>query len=85
MTGHHIGDNVQFMKLSQFLSDHKMSVAEFATRIGVRRQAVHRYQQGRIPDRETMEMIIRETNGTVTPNDFYPLVGAEDQHDGGAA
>lgn len=60
------------MKLTAWLTDSKVSDAEFASRIGVSRQALWRYRAGdRIPKRDVMERIKAATGGAVTPADFY--------------
>ncbi len=62
------------MQLRAYLTDQAISIAEFAERIGVSVQAVHRYLDGeRIPQRDVMERIHAVTKGKVQPNDFYPL------------
>jgi hypothetical protein len=58
------------MKLSQYLEWKRISCAAFAQRLGVTRQAVHRYRAGQVPIWSVMEQIYDETDGAVTPNDF---------------
>lgn len=64
-----------FMRLSEFLENNDISVAEFARLIGVKSRAtVYRYAEGlRIPDEVVMPKIFSATNGKVTANDFYNL------------
>lgn len=60
------------MQLLAYLTENGLSDAEFAARIGVSRQAVHRYKTGsRIPDRPTMVRISKETENQVTADDFF--------------
>lgn len=60
------------MHLMLWLQRERMSDAEFGRRIGRSQVAVHRYRTGkRVPDRETMPRIVRETRGEVTANDFF--------------
>lgn len=61
------------MKLNDFLPANEISVAEFARRIGVAHEkTVYRYLSGeRHPAPEIMKNIFRETDGRVTPLDFY--------------
>lgn len=60
------------MKLSDWLSSNEIKDADFADRIGVSRQALHRYKTGkRVPERDVMFRIVSETSGSVTANDFY--------------
>lgn len=70
------------MKLSAYLAINEISDADFATAIGVERQAVHRYKSGlRFPTRSVLNKIFDETGGQVTANDFFdfgaPPVSAE--------
>lgn len=60
------------MKLKDYLSASGETPAEFAEKIEVSVQSVHRYINGeRIPDREIMPRITKATNGQITPNSFY--------------
>ena len=60
------------MTLKDWLSREDMTPPQFAERIGRSAEAVRRYVAGeRIPDRETMPVIVEQTAGEVTPNDFF--------------
>lgn len=60
------------MLLQDWLSQEDLSYAQFGNAVSRTAEAVRRYANGeRIPDRETMAAIVRETSGQVTPNDFY--------------
>ena len=62
------------MKITDWLTTNKISDAEFASRIGVSRQALWRYKSGeRIPKRDIIERILRETGGEVRPADFFSI------------
>lgn len=62
------------MKLSAWLEREGIGNGIFGTRIGRSAEAVRRYASGeRIPDRDTMPLIVRETSGDVMPADFYDL------------
>jgi hypothetical protein len=62
------------MKLGDWLEARELRPADFAPRINRTAEAVRRYVVGeRIPDRETMPLIVRETGGEVTANDFFDL------------
>ena len=51
---------------------------QFAAQIGRTAEAVRRYEEGeRIPDRETMPLIVDATAGEVTPNDFFGIATAD--------
>lgn len=64
------------MRLSEYLERRNESEAEFASRIGRSRESVRRYCNGeRIPDRETMPVIVAATDRSVMPNDFFVLEG----------
>lgn len=63
------------MTLKEWLSNHDVSAAEFATRIGRTTEAVRRYVSGeRIPDKATMPLIADATDSAVTANDFFGIV-----------
>lgn len=62
------------MKLDRYLFETKTKPAEFARTLGVSREAVRLYIKGdRLPRRDIMERIVRETDGEVTANDFYEV------------
>lgn len=62
--------------LRDWLTDNEVTDAEFGRRIERSAEAVRRYAAGlRIPDRETMPRIVRETRGEVTANDFFGIEG----------
>lgn len=59
------------MKLSDFLSEHQISQADFANRIGATQAAVSRYLDGkRMPRRYHLARIKEATGGSVTADDF---------------
>lgn len=65
------------MTLKDWLEAEGVTVPRFATRIGRTNEAVRRYVTGeRIPDRETMPLIVTATAGRVSPNDFFGIVVA---------
>lgn len=65
---------VSAMRLAPYLEREKISDADFAEKIGVSRQAVHRYRTGeRVPDQPIMHRIAETTAGEVLPNDFYDV------------
>lgn len=63
------------MRLATYLTEQRLSYAEFARRIeagGAR--VVERYAKGqRIPNRKYMIAIVRETEGLVGPDDFLQI------------
>lgn len=62
------------MTLKDWLDRENVSPPQFAERIGRTSEAVRRYISGdRIPDRDTMPLIVRHTAGKVTPNDFFGI------------
>lgn len=62
------------MKLSLYLKDTSISVAQFAKLLGVARVTVYDYLNGKKkPSSENMTAIVKITNSLVTPNDFYEL------------
>lgn len=67
------------MLLQDWLSENGLSNGQFGGRISRTAEAVRRYASGeRIPDRDAMTAIVRETGGAVVPNDFYGLAGHDD-------
>lgn len=69
------------MTLKDWLAAKRMSAARFAGIIERSPEAVRRYVTGeRIPDRDTMPLIVTATRGKVTPNDFFG-VNARPQKD----
>ena len=59
------------MTLLDWLNENKIGDAEFSDRIGVTRQAVHRYKTGkRRPEWGILRKIEKVTDGVVTPSDF---------------
>lgn len=63
--------------LKEWLTAQDMPIPRFASLIERTPEAVRRYVNGdRIPDRETMPMVVRATAGAVTPNDFFGIPAA---------
>lgn len=61
------------MRLADYLSTNEISDAAFASRIGVSRQALHRYRRGeRMPRPDQLHRIREATDGAVTADDFLP-------------
>jgi hypothetical protein len=62
------------MTLKDWLAANDKNNAEFGSLIGRTAEAVRRYAAGeRIPDRETMPLIVEATSGDVTANDFFGI------------
>lgn len=62
------------MQLLEWLEREGISFPEFGARIERTGEAVRRYAKGlRIPDRDAMPLIVRETRGEVTANDFFGI------------
>lgn len=60
------------MRLQTYLERNDLLIADFADRIGVSPQSVHRYLSGeRVPRRDVMERILVATGGDVSANDFF--------------
>lgn len=70
------------MKLIDFLSQHAITAAEFASRIGVAEtKTVYRYiSNDRIPAADIMKRIWSATDGQVGPSDFYSLDPIDADH-----
>lgn len=66
------------MQLKDWLEKHGVNNADFGRKIDRSAEAVRRYANGeRIPDRETMPLIVDATAGAVTANDFFGIDPAE--------
>lgn len=64
------------MKLGDWLDREELKPQQFAARIARTSESVRRYVAGdRIPDRDTMPLIVEQTGGEVMPNDFFDIVG----------
>ena len=62
------------MQLKDWLTAKEMTNADFGKLIDRTAEAVRRYANGeRIPDRETMPLIVEATGGEVTANDFFGI------------
>ncbi len=68
------------MRLSEYLSLHRMSETAFAKHIGLSQAAVNRYCKGRVPAPEALKAIIRATGGAVTANDFFAPTSEINSH-----
>src|SRR5437879_4243683 len=68
-----------FMKLAAWLEANSVKRVNFARAIGVSPGAVTQFcnQDGAWISRETAQMILRETNGAGTPNDFLGVAGGD--------
>ena len=61
------------MKLRDWLKARAVTQDAFGERIGRSQQAVSRYCDGRVPDKETIRRIHAATDGEVGPPDWYDL------------
>ena len=62
------------MKLQEWLEREDIDAREFARNISRSPESVRRYISGeRIPDKETMPLIVTATRMAVTPNDFFGI------------
>lgn len=62
------------MKLKDWMAANEVTRPAFAICIGKSAESVRRYEEElRIPDREAMAAIARETKGEVTANDFFDI------------
>ena len=60
------------MRLHDYLTSENISVAAFADKIGVTPECVRLYVVGeRVPGRQNMGAIQKETEGRVMANDFF--------------
>lgn len=60
------------MKLREWLKENKMTLDDFAKKIGVTHVHVSRWQNGRyFPHNKNFRKIHKATGGQVCPNDFY--------------
>ena len=74
--------HIALMKLSDFLSTHCKTEAQFAAEAGISREMVNRLKNGRVwPSRETAGKIFDATEGKVTANDFFNMpAGSDEEH-----
>ncbi len=63
------------MQLGPWLKTNSINAVEFGRRIGLKEpNSIYRYIQGtRRPATRMIEAIFKETNGAVTPNDFFDI------------
>lgn len=60
--------------LAEFLKRENLSPAEFGRRIGRSHTTVYDWINGKKrPAGKSVDLLLRATNGTITPNDFYDL------------
>jgi len=60
------------LQIEQFLKKTGQTYKDFAIKVAVSPVTVFRYiKRTRTPDRETLRKIYTETDGAVTPNDFF--------------
>jgi len=60
------------MKLNEYIKKMRMTKKDFSVDSGIPLSTVNKYAFGtRIPRKEHMDIIVKETKGEVTPNDFY--------------
>ncbi len=65
------------MTLDSYLTEHGISEAAFAVRVGTTQPNIHRMRKkGQCPNQALMAAIVKETAGAVQPNDFYGLDAA---------
>ena len=59
------------MLLQKYLTENKITAAEFAKTVGLTRQAVNNYINGRrFPKHDILKKILLATGGAVSANDF---------------
>jgi transcriptional regulator with XRE-family HTH domain len=85
LTSHQIGDSISAMQLADYLKTNGISDEDFGQLIGVTRQTVHRYKNGRFPETPVLSRILEVTAGAVAPNDFLPGQSANATEQQGAA
>lgn len=62
------------MVLNDYLKEEKLSISKFSRRLGLCEATVNAWKhKGTIPTKELMIKVYKETNGKVTPNDFYGI------------
>ena len=65
------------MRLATYLEEQHLSIGDFATKVGVTYQTIHRYVRGeRRPEWSILERISLETGGAVQANDFYDVTAS---------
>ncbi len=67
----------QGMKLTDYLTQERLTASDFAVKVGVSQPCISRYLAGqRMPTREVIDRIFRITDGKVSANDFFLPEGA---------
>ena len=74
-----VSDTTSPMQLSHYLSQNELTATAFAEKIGRHKSTVTRILRGEMrPDLDTMQRILDETAGQVTPNDFFDVQASAD-------
>ena len=62
------------MKFNDFLKEEQISIKRFCDKTGLNQATVTKWKyNGVIPRKPEMQIVYEETNGKVTPNDFYGI------------
>ncbi len=62
--------------LTKYRVSNELTLQAFAGRIGASKGMVWKWENGALPRKPYMEKIYAETNGIVTPNDWYETEAA---------
>lgn len=58
------------MTLKEYLEENDLTESAFADLVKVSQAAVNRYCNGRMPQHKVLKVIVEQTGGRVTANDF---------------
>jgi transcriptional regulator with XRE-family HTH domain len=62
--------------LTRYRQANNLNLAAFAAKIGASKGMVWKWERGTLPRKPWMEKICAETDGAVSPNDWYEIVEA---------
>ena len=70
------------MRLKEYLKLNKITNKQFSKELGISPVSLSRYISGeRIPEKDIVLKILKQTDGSVSPNDFYYLKKNEQEND----
>lgn len=65
------------MTLDAYLAEQKLTETAFAALVGVDQSTINRARKGQVPSPRVLAEITAQSNGAVTPNDFFGFRSSE--------